>query len=176
MGEGSPAGTPAQRVPWWQAIAFGRRPERTLLRILVLVVVSVVVFKFVLLPIRVEGPSMLPTYSDHGVNFVNKLAYAFHEPRRGDVVAIRMSGEHIMLMKRIIGLPGDTVEFRHGHTYINGNRLDEPYVKNRWNWVQKPEILGTAEYYVVGDNRSMPIGDHTQGKADRSRIVGKVLL
>jgi signal peptidase I len=175
MGEGSPA--PA--VPWWQAIAFGRRPERTLLRILVLIVVVVLVVKFVLLPIRIQGPSMLPTYSDRGIrgiNVVNKLAYAFHEPRRGDVVAIRMSGEHVMLMKRIIGLPGETVEFRQGHTYINGAPLDEPYVKNRWNWDQDPEVLGSSEYYFVGDNRSMPISDHTQGKGDRSRIVGKVLL
>jgi signal peptidase I len=169
-------GSSARRVPWWQLIAFGRRPERTLLRIVVLIVVVVLLVKFVLLPIRIQGPSMLPTYSDHGINVVNKLAYVSHEPRRGDVVAIRMSGEHIMLMKRIIGLPGETIEFRHGHTYINGVLLDEPYVKNPWNWDQEPEALGTAEYYFVGDNRSMPIGDHTQGKADRSKIVGRVMF
>jgi len=166
----------ANRVPWWQAIVFGRRPERTLLRILVLVVVVVVVVKFVLLPIRVEGPSMLPTYSDRGINFVNKLAYLFHEPRRGDVVAIRMSGEHVMLMKRIVGLPGETVEFRRGHVYINGTRLEEPYLRNPSDWEQEPKSLGASEYYFVGDNRSMPIGDHYQGKGERSRIVGKVLL
>ena len=55
---------------------------------------------------------MLPTYRDHGVNFVNRLAYVFHEPRRGDVVAIRtLAGEHVMYMKRIVGLPGETVTF-----------------------------------------------------------------
>jgi signal peptidase I len=172
MGEGRPA----NEVPWWQTVAFGRRPERTLLRILVLVVVSVLVFKFMLLPIRVQGPSMLPTYSDHGVNFVNKLAYMFHEPERGDVVAIRLSGEHVMYMKRIIGKPGETVRFHHGHAFINGNRLDEPYVKNPCDWEQEPRTLGPSEYYVVGDNRSMPIRDHEQGKAARERIVGKVLL
>ena len=75
-----------------------------------------------------------------------------------------------------IGLPGETVEFRHGRTYINGTPLDEPYIKNRWTWDQDPEVLGSSEYYFVGDNRTMPIGDHTQGKGDRSRIVGRVLL
>ena len=83
--------------------------------------VSFVVFKFVLLPIRVEGGSMLPTYQDRSVNFVNRLAYLFHEPRRGDVVAIGLlAGEHVMYMKRVVGLPGETVAFHKGHLYING--------------------------------------------------------
>jgi len=164
-----------KEVSWWQAIIFGRRPERTLVRIIVVVVVLLLMRNYVLLPIRVQGPSMLPTYKDHGVNFVNKLAYVFHEPRRGDVVAIRMSGEHVMLMKRIIGQPGETVEFRDGHAFINGTQLEEPYVKNPCNWEQEPKSLGSSEYYFVGDNRAMAIGDHYQGKASRERIVGKVL-
>ena len=58
----------------------------TLLRIVVLVVTCFVVFRFVLLPIRVDGGSMLPTYKEHGINVINRVAYLFHEPRRGDVV------------------------------------------------------------------------------------------
>lgn len=169
-------GRSVSRVPWWQAIAFGRRPERTLARIVVLVVVCVVVFKFILLPIRIDGPSMLPTYKDHRINFVNQMAYVFHEPHRGDVIGIRFSGKSIMLMKRIIGLPGETIAFQDGHAVIDGKVLDEPYVKNPCNWESPPRTLGPSEYYVVGDNRSMPQSDHVQGKASRDRIVGKVLL
>jgi signal peptidase I len=145
-------------------------------RIVILVVVCFVIAKFVLLPIRISGPSMLPTYGEHGVNFVNRMAYLFHEPRRGDVVAIRLAGPSIMFMKRIIGLPGETVTFHEGHVFIDGKPLDEPYLKFPCAWEHEARTLGPFEYYFVGDNRSMPQVDHTEGKASRERIVGKVLL
>ncbi len=168
--------TLTQNVPLWQRLVIGRNPKHTLIRATILLVTCIIVFKFILLPIRVEGPSMLPTYKDRGVNFVNRLAYAFHEPQRGDVVAIRTSGYHNMFMKRIIGMPGETVEFHEGHAIINGQVLDEPYVKTRCFWEAEPRTLGPFEFYCVGDNRSMPKSDHYEGKTERVRIVGKVLL
>ncbi len=167
----------AQPPSWVVRVLIGRRPKRTLARIAVLVVVCFVVFKFVLLPIRVEGGSMLPTYRESGVNFVNRLAYLFHEPRRGDVVAIRLlAGEHVMYMKRIVGLPGETVAFHQGRLYINGQPLDEPYVKLPGDWERAPEQIGPDQYYVVGDNRDMPWQGHTQGRARRELILGEILL
>lgn len=163
---------------WLRTMLIGRQPRFTLLRILVLIAVTFVTFKFILVPIRIGGPSMLPTYRENNVNVVNRLAYRWHEPRRGDVVAIRLAGEHIMYMKRIVALPGETIEFVHGRLLINGQEVDEPYVKFecRWTFTPRPEPLGPDEYYVVGDNRSMRHTDHTQGVAQRYRIVGKVLL
>ncbi len=167
----------AQPPSLLQQVLIGRNPKRTLVRVAVLVVVSFVVFTYMLRPIRVEGGSMLPTYKDHGVNFVNRLAYLFHEPRRGDVVAIRLlAGGHVMYMKRIIGLPGETVAFHHGRVYINGRPLDEPYVEFRSDWEHAPELVGPDHYYVVGDNRDMPWDDHYKGRAARALIVGKILL
>jgi signal peptidase I len=158
-------------------VTIGRNPKRTLVRVVVLVVVSFLVFKFALVPIRVDGGSMLPTYRDHGVNFVNRLAYVFHEPRRGDVVAIRLlAGGHVMYMKRIVGLPGENVAFHNGLLYINGQPVDEPYVKFTGFWERKAEPIGPNHYYVVGDNRAMAWQDHTQGRAARELIVGKLLL
>ncbi len=81
-----------------------------------------------------------------------------------------------MLMKRIIGLPGETVSFHDGHAYINGELLDEPYVKLPCDWEHEPILCGPNQYYVVGDNRSMPFEYHTQGRAERDRIIGKSLL
>ena len=160
-----------------QRVLIGRRPKRTLVRIAVLVAVCFVVFRFMLVPIRVEGRSMLPTYRDHGVNLVNRLAYVFHEPRRGDVVAVRThAGEHILYMKRIVGLPGETVAFHDGYLFVNGQPLDEPYLKLRGNWEHEPIKDGPDEYYVVGDNREMAFEDHYQGRFERGRLVGKVLL
>jgi signal peptidase I len=157
-------------------MAIGSNPTRTLVRVVIWIVLLVVLRTYVLLPIRVEGVSMLPTYPENGINFVNCVAYWFHPPQRGDVVAIRYSGRSIMLCKRIVGLPGEVVGFHRGHVEINGEVLDEPYVKRPCNWEHAPERLGPGEYYVVGDNRSMDFEQHTKGIADRSRIVGKILL
>ena len=162
-------------------LAIGRNPKRTLVRAAFLAVICVIAFKFVLLPVRVEGISMAPTYSDHSFNFVNRLPYFLHEPRRGDVVGIRLtppegwSAPHIMYLKRIIGLPGETISFVGGRVFVNERLLDEPYEKGPCDWNTDPVTLGPDEYFFVGDNRSMPKEQHTFGKAERSRIVGKAL-
>jgi signal peptidase I len=161
---------------WVHVIVFGRNPKITLIRILALVAVCFVVFKFILLPIRVEGISMLPTYKDRSINFVNRLAYWRHEPRRGDVVGIRLAGIHVMYLKRIIALPGETVAFENGRVMIDGQPLDEPYEKWRSDWTLPPVKLDADEYFVVGDNRTMPPENHVHGAVTRERIVGKIVL
>jgi signal peptidase I len=168
---------------WLRILAIGRNPKTTVVRAVVLAVGCVLVFKFMLVPVRVEGISMAPTYADHSFNFINRRAYFWHEPRRGDVVGIRFersssrwSAPHIMLLKRIIGLPGEAISFIDGHALVNGQPLAEPYEKGPCDWNAAPVRLGPDEYFVVGDNRSMPKEEHTFGKAERSRIVGKALL
>jgi signal peptidase I len=163
---------------WLRTIVIGRNPRRTALRLVVIIAVIVILRSFVLLPIQVDGPSMLPNYRENSINVVNRLAYLRHDPQRGDVVAIRFSGKSIMLMKRVVGLPGETVEFVNGRLLINGRYLEEPYVKYSCSWDFRPDRwqLDDDEFYVVGDNRSMPYEDHKQGVAKRERIVGKVML
>jgi signal peptidase I len=147
-------------------------------RIAVFIVAAVLVSKFVLLPIRVQGLSMIPTFQQGGVNFVNRFAYRGSEPQRGDVVAIRYSGEHRLLMKRIIGLPGETIEFWNGRVFIDGTELPEPYQTTNYPsfWTIPPKKIKPGHYYVVGDNRTMPEEAHVKGEASRERIVGKILL
>jgi len=163
-------------------LAFGRNPKRTLVRAAVLAAACVAVFKLALLPVRVEGISMTPAYADHSFNFINRLSYLCHEPRRGDVVGIRLnspggwSPPHIMYLKRVIGLPGEGISFVNGRVRVNGRLLDEPYEKGACDWNTAPVTLGPREYFVAGDNRAMPKEQHTFGKTDRSRIVGKALL
>ena len=161
---------------WLRVAVLGRHPRRTLVRLLVLGAVCFIVFKFILLPIRISGESMLPTYHEGQFNLVNRLAYLRHEPRRGDVVSIQLAGPSIMFMKRIIALPGETVSFAAGHAVVNGQPLAEPYLKQPCDWNRPPITLGAGEYFVVGDNRSMEMRDHTFGIAVRRKIVGKVLL
>jgi len=164
------------RPHWLRVVLIGRRPKATLIRIAVLVVACFVTFKFILLPIRIEGISMQPTFRDGQINCVNRLAYFRHEPQRGDIVSVRLAGPSISYMKRIIGLPGEKVSFHEGHAFINGRLLDEPYVKFACDWEHEPIACGPTQYYVVGDNRSMPFNDHKQGRAERDHIIGKSIL
>jgi signal peptidase I len=102
---------------WIQAIAIGRRPKRTLVRLGLLIAlggIAALILNFVLLPVRITGPSMEPTYDNGQINFINRLAYLRHEPQRGDVVGIRLSGDRTMYVKRIVGMPGETIHFSHG--------------------------------------------------------------
>jgi len=165
---------------WIQAIAIGRKPKRTLIRlacIIVPAIVAILIFRFILLPVQITGPSMYPTYENGQINFINRLAYLRHEPQRGDVVAIRFSGNHLMFVKRIVGLPGESVWFTKGNFCVNGRLLPEPYLKFPSNeWESRPRQLGPEEYYVVGDNRSMSFINHEKGAAERQRIIGKILL
>jgi signal peptidase I len=179
------ASLPPQRwLHWVRVVVIGRNWKFTLARLAVLVVSSFIVFCFfwfVLLPVRVEGVSMLPAYPNGSVNFVNRLAYVRHGPKRGDVVGIRLSDPGItrpsvMYLKRIIGLPGETVAFVNGQVLINGQVLDEPYEKYDCDWNLPPVTLGPNEYLAVGDNRSMPAEYHIFGKVERDHIVGKAVL
>ena len=172
----SNATDPPPRPHWLRVVLIGRRPRATLVRIVVLAITCFVTFKFILLPIRIDGISMLPTYHTGQVNGINRLAYLRHEPQRGDIVSVRFAGTSVMLMKRIVALPGESIEFHGGHAFINGKRLDEPYVKLACDWEHEPILCGPTQYYVVGDNRSMPFSFHTQGRAGRERIVGKLFF
>jgi signal peptidase I len=174
--------SPSFPLPAWvRAAVIGRNWKLTLARIVILVVTCVIVFPFVLLPVRVQGISMLPTYQNGSVNFVNRLAYLRHGPRRGDVVGIRLSDPSIMwpslmYLKRVIGLPNESVAFVNGVVFINGHRLKEPYEKFDCDWDLPPVKLGPTEYFVVGDNRTMPPQFHELGKAQSDHIVGKAVL
>jgi signal peptidase I len=167
---------PERNVSWLQLITIGRSPKVTLVRAVILALMVIGLFRFILLPVRVSGISMEPTYHDCSVNLINRLAYLRQAPRRGDVVGIRFAGPSVMLLKRVVGLPGETIAFSDGRVVVNGMRLDEPYVKNPSDWERDPVTLGPDEYFVVGDNRSMPIQNHQFGIADRARILGKTML
>jgi signal peptidase I len=157
-------------------ILFGRHPRRTTVRVLLLIVASLVVFRWVLIPVRTDGVSMEPTYESGRLNLVNRLAYLSSRPARGDVVAIRLAGLHVLYIKRVVGLPGERIAISAGEVQIDGAPLIEPYVQHRRPW-ELPEVqLGPAEYFVVGDNRGMAAADHTFGRVDAFRIVGRVVF
>jgi len=170
------ASTASEQATGMRKLFFGAHPKRTVTRVVALVVLSFVIFKFVVLPIRVSGVSMFPAYKDGQILLVNRLAYSRNDPQRLDVVAVRIPGFHTVLLKRIIGLPGETVAIRRGDVIINGQKLEEDYVKARLPWHEDSTKLGDNEYLIIGDNRAMSQNDHDHGICFRREILGKVFF
>jgi signal peptidase I len=162
---------------WIRTAAVGRNPKWTLIRIAVLVVTTFVVFKYVLLLRKIESVSMLPTFQEGSIRLIHRLAYRpGRPPARGDIVGIRTSGETVMYIKRIVGLPGETLAIREGTVLINGQPLEEPWLNpKRRPWNRSPKTLGTNQFFVIGDNRSMTQEQHEFGAIDGDRIIGKVV-
>jgi signal peptidase I len=170
-----PEFTPPTRSLMQRAF-FGGNTRNTIIRAGVFILFCAVLFGWVLRPIRVTGISMLPTYADRSLNFVNLLSYKLGEPQRGDVVSIGRLGDRAMLMKRIIVLPGETYSINNGVMFVDGEPLNEPYVKFREKWQSPPRTLGASEYLVIGDNRGMEMEAHYFGVAERPQLLGKILF
>jgi signal peptidase I len=161
----------------FRRLIFGENPRRTAVRVIVLAATSFVVFTWLLIPIRTDGISMLPTYSPDKLNLVNRLSYVGSaRPHRGDVVAIQIAGPHVLYIKRIVGLPHERVAVAQGRVMINGSPLAEAYVRHRRPWDVQEVTLEAGEYFVMGDNRGMAAGDHDFGRVRLDRILGKVVF
>src|SRR3989344_256507 len=147
-----------------------------IIRLLVIAVGAFVIFKFVFVPVGINGMSMEPTYHNGGLTFINRLAYLIRAPKRGEVVAMRTSGLSVMYMKRVIGLPDEIVEIENGVVKINGAPIAESYVRDRSPaWQVAPIKLSASEYYVIGDNRDVEESRHLFGRVEAERIVGRSL-
>ena len=157
-------------------MVFGARPRRTTVRVLVLAAVSVLTFGWILVPVRAEGISMLPTYQSGSLHLLNRFSFVGSGPARGDIVGIRFSGPHVLYIKRVVALPGEQIAIANGTVLIDGRPLDEPYVQRRAPWNVPETRLGPEEYYLIGDNRGMRAEQHDFGRVTRSRIVGKVMF
>jgi signal peptidase I len=176
------------------------QPWRTIVDWLVTIVVAIAaVLAFeaeVAKPYRIPSPSMEPTlHCAHPVAgcrasnsdrvLVNRLAYRFRDPKRGEIVvfhtpdaaknACGISGTYV---KRLIGLPGDVVSERNGDVYVNGRRLDEPYVRPelRDRVTQRWPRVADGHYFLLGDNRASSCDSRRWGTVPRKSLIGPVLL
>lgn len=152
-----------------------RMNRRFFIRLLLVACAAALVFTQVLIPLRIDGRSMEPTYRDGGFTFCWRQRFLFVEPGHGDVVAIRFVGRRVMLLKRVVALAGETVEFRHGLLLVNGRPVDEPYVAGPSDWELKARRVEPGKVYVVGDNRGVPMAGHRFGQVAKNRIVGGTL-
>jgi signal peptidase I len=129
-------------------------------------------FGHICTPLLIKGLSMEPTYRNGSVNFCWRLRFIFSGPKRHDVVAVRFAGNKVMLLKRVVAVEGERVEFRDGKLFVDGKEMDEPYVRYPCNWNLPPRQVEKDCVYVVGDNRNMPIENHHFGQASVKRIIG----
>jgi signal peptidase I len=148
----------------------------------VLAVVLIAVGVFFLLRVTVQsfvvvGSSMEPNFEDGQRLLVNKVVYDLRQPQRGEVIVFQPpTGRSVDFIKRIIALPGDTVEIKEGAVYINDSALDEPYIQATPSYTMAKEKIPDGEYFVLGDNRNNSNDSHSWGPLPEQNIVGKAWL
>lgn len=124
----------------------------------------------------VYGQSMEPNLYERQRLIIDKVSYHFFPPSRNDIVVIAMPDMDEMLVKRVIGLPGETVEVRHGVVYVNDKPLPEPFPHDIGYESKEPIVLGPLNYYVMGDNRDNSNDSRSFGPVQREYILGRVWL
>lgn len=150
---------------------------RELIETALIVLVAMALVNTATARFRIEGSSMEPSLHDGEYVLISKVSYWFGSPRRGDVVVFRFPHDPSRdFIKRIIGLPGETIAIRDGRVFINGRPLEEPYIRGPMVYTYGPVTLGPEEYFVLGDNRNASNDSHNWGTLPRSAIIGKAWL
>jgi signal peptidase I len=120
---------------------------------------------------------MEPSFFEGERVVVLKAIYWFGEPQRGDVVIFEApDGSKEEFIKRIIGIPDDTVEIIHGIVYVNGIRLSEPYVQRSFSYSLAKQTVPAGNYFVLGDNRDVSNDSHRGWYLPRANVIGKAWL
>jgi signal peptidase I len=144
--------------------------ETALLTAIIFLAVNAVIGRF-----RIESVSMQPNLYEGEYVIVDKVSYALGGPQRGDIIVFTKIGQPD-LIKRVIGLPGDTVEIHPGQVLVNGTPLTEPYIANPPNYTFGPTKIEPGRYFVLGDNRSNSSDSHIWGTVPRDDIVGRAWI
>lgn len=148
--------------------------------IVITVVLALIIFfaaRTTIQTYQVFMTSMEPNFSEGDRVVVNKAVYWFGGPQRGDVIIFEEpSGTQEDFIKRVIGLPGDIVEIRDGAVFVNGVRLDEPYISSPPQYTMAPITVPEDSYFVLGDNRNFSNDSHNGWFVDGDTIRGKAWL
>jgi signal peptidase I len=175
----------AQILPPGRAKAVSKQSSHLLREIIETIILVLLVFfavHFSVQPFRVHGPSMQPGLYTNNLVVVNLLAYDFGSPQRGDVIVFHPpipGGEDQYYVKRIIAIPGDTIQVTPKAVLVDGQTLTEPYVHTvGTNGIESlnvvpPFKLGKDQYWVMGDNRTNSQDSRFFGPISGSTIVGK---
>lgn len=141
--------------------------------------IAALIVVFLCQPVRVEGTSMLPQLVDKQRIFVNKFVYRIDSVARRDVIVFRFPADPSRsYIKRVVGLPGDTVEIQRGAVFVNGKAITEPYVPEAYRDRASHSSVTVPEsaYYVLGDHRNTSNDSRTWGTVDEAFITGKAVF
>jgi len=144
----------------------------------------IVIYLYLFFPSVVHGSSMEPTFHTDDRIVVSKISYKLHPIHRGDVIVLQSpKNPDIDYLKRVIGLPGDTIIIRNGQVYLNGVLLDETYINvhtNTWEFgfvkEDTPYVVPEENVFVMGDNRPRSSDSREFGPISISSVIGKVIF
>jgi signal peptidase I len=164
------------------SIGWGRRSARFLREILETILpailIALLINVFIGQATRVEGQSMEPNLHSNQRLVVEKLSYRFHGPQRFDVVVLKLpsQGEEL-LIKRVVGLPGEVVEIQNGQVYIDGKPLEEPFLNGQTRPGRNGRVVvPPLHVYVLGDNRDHSNDSRSFGPVPIENVVGRAWL
>ncbi|MBR1385949.1 MAG: signal peptidase I [Bacilli bacterium] len=141
---------------------------------LVLIVIGVLLIKhFIVTPVQVKGDSMYPTLKDGDIMILNKIGLRFSEIERFDIVVIKHN--KTLLIKRVIGLPGDNIKYINNVLYINNKQIKEDFLDNETTEDFEYNVEENC-YFALGDNRDVSLDSRVLGCFDKSEIEGKTSL
>ena len=181
------------------------RVGREIIEAVVLAVVVFMLLQSTVRNFKVDGSSMDPTLEDGEFLLVNRLVYlridrerlakivpfwqvkeespryAIHAPKRGEIIVFQFPDKNPQnprkdFVKRVVGLPGETIEMRDGRVFVNGDLLDEPYLSAKDRSSAAPLLLEEGEYYVLGDNRAHSNDSRSWGPVPEANLRGKVWM
>jgi signal peptidase I len=168
----SPAAPPIARRHRWDGLA-----RDVVGTIVPAVLIALLIHVFLAQATRVYGQSMQPNLHTNERLVVEKLSYHFHGPRRGDVVVLHdPSGSSELLIKRVIGLPGERVTVADGRVFIDGVQLDEPYLNQETESTGRSWLVPPLQVFVMGDNRQASRDSRSFGAVPSDQIIGRALF
>lgn len=152
---------------------------------IIIIAVIILVRSFIITPIIVKGASMEPNLEDNEVLFLSKISYKVHEIERFDIVVVDTGDD--LIIKRVIGLPGENIEYKDNILYVNGEEVEDPYPKNKTYDFDLEDICRRGQdncvtkipedkYLVLGDNRTISADSRAKGLFDIEQIEGKVVF
>ena len=161
-----PPATPSRRSRLLREIV-----ETALLTAIIFLLVNAATGRF-----EIDGSSMEPNLHHDERVIVDKVTYLFGQPQRGDVVVFALENQPKDYIKRVIGLPGETIEISNGVVYVDGRPLEEPYALPAPGDTRPAVQLAADEYFVMGDNRGNSQDSRSFGPIGRDDIVGRAWI
>ncbi len=140
---------------------------KSLMPYIIIIIVVILVRTFIATPVRVNGSSMYPTLKGNEIMLLNKLGHI----NRFDIVVLKIDGREDNLIKRIIGLPGETVEIKDNEIYINDKKIEDKYGYGVTYNIDKV-TLKKDEYFILGDNRKISLDSRVFGTIHKDEIKG----